>query len=253
MAIMLKESNMEDKSSSNVNIRIPFVPPLIIGISLILCAFVVRSTMIKVKGFGSTIQVTGAAFKPITSDFAIWEASIQTNAMDIAPGYVKMKKDLDLVKAFLAENGFAENQIEIGAVQVNQLYDREGRPSQYSLNQSVKVQLADVPRMSQLGIKASILLEKGVNLGFQNVRYIYNKIEDAKIEMIKAATENAKLRAEQLANTAGKNIGAPTSARVGVFQIRPLHSQEVSDYGMNDVTSVEKEIVCTVQISFLID
>lgn len=71
--------------------------------------------------------------------------------------------------------------------------------------------------------------------------------------MIKAATENAQLRARQLAESTGRRIGAPTSARVGVFQIRPRNSQEVSDYGVNDVTSIEKEIVCTVQATFLIE
>ena len=74
-----------------------------------------------------------------------------------------------------------------------------------------------------------------------------------KLEMIKAATENAKLRAEQLANTTGKKVGSPQTAKVGVFQIRPSHSQDVSDYGINDVRSIDKEIACTVHISFLID
>jgi hypothetical protein len=244
---------MDTKSESTYNLRIQPIPPLIIGLALILCALIVRNTIISVKRTGQTVQVTGAAFKPITSDYAIWEASIQTTSVDVASGYAKMKRDLDLTKVFLGENGFDETKCEIGAVQVNQNYDREGRPANYNLIQQVKVSLADVPRISRLGQQTSALLEKGVNLGYQNIRYIYTKLEDAKIEMIRAATENAKLRAEQLANTTGKSIGAPTSAKVGVFQIRPLHSQEVSDYGMNDVTSIEKEIVCTVSISFLID
>ena len=242
-----------EKESTNFNLKIPVYPPLIIGLCLVVCALVVRSTMIQIKGFGRSIQVTGAAFKPISSDYAIWEASIQTNSVDLAAGYAKLKRDLELTKAFVSENGFKEGQYEIGTVQVSQLYDREGKPTQYSLTQPIKIELADVPRISELGRRASSLVEKGVNLGFQNIRYVYTKLEDAKIEMIKAATENAKIRAEQLASTTNQKVGAPMSARVGVFQIRPLHSQEVSDYGMNDVSSIEKEIVCTVQISFLIE
>ena len=244
---------METKAETTYNLRIWPLPPIIIGLALITCAVIVRNTIISVKGLGQTVQVTGAAFKPITSDFAIWEASIQTTSADVASGYVKMKRDLELTRAFLAENGFAESAYEIGAVQVNQNWDREGRPANYNLNQQIRISLAAVPRISTPGQATSPLLEKGVNLGYQNIRYIYTKLEDAKIEMIRAATENAKLRAEQLASTTGKSIGAPTSARVGVFQIRPLHSQEVSDYGLNDVSSIEKEIVCTVSISFLID
>jgi hypothetical protein len=239
--------------NSSVKLTIHPLPPIIIGLALIVCAFVVRSTVIEVKGFGRAIQVTGSAIKPITSDFAIWEASIQATSLDLTTGYAKVKKDLELLKAFMTENGFDEKTYEIGPVQVNRSFDREGKPSQFMLSQPVKLQLADVPRITELGKKASVLIEKGVELGMQNIRYTYSKLEDVKIEMIKAATENAKIRAEQLASTTNQKVGAPTNARVGVFQIRPLHSQEVSDYGMNDVTSIEKEIVCTVQISFLIE
>lgn len=74
-----------------------------------------------------------------------------------------------------------------------------------------------------------------------------------KIEMIRAATENAKQRAQQLAEITGRKVGAPASARVGVFQIRPLNSQEVSDMGMSDERSIDKEIVSTVNVSFLFE
>lgn len=70
--------------------------------------------------------------------------------------------------------------------------------------------------------------------------------------MIRAATENAQLRARELAESSGRKFGTPSSARVGLFQIRPRNSQEASDYGVNDVTSIEKEIVCIVQARFLI-
>ena len=242
-----------EKEFTKVSLKLQPIPPLIIGLCLIVCALIVRSTLIQIRSFGRTIQVTGAAFKPITSDFAIWEAKLQCNSTDLATGYAQLKRDLELTRAFMSENGFKDNQYQIGTVQTSQMFDREGRPTQCSLTQPIKIELADVPRIGELGRRASSLVEKGVNLGFQNIRYVYTGIEDVKIEMIKAATENAKIRAEQLASTTGQKVGAPTNARVGVFQIRALHTQEVSDYGMNDVTSIEKEVVCTVQISFMID
>ncbi len=243
---------MEDKKSNDENPG--FLPGMvIIGLALVICAFVVRSTMIQIKGFGRTIQVTGAAFKPITSDFAIWEGNLQTSAMSLSAASAKLSRDADAVKAFLASSGFKDGEFEIGPVQVYRSYDREGQPTSYNLSQTIRTQAPDVARITQLSTAASALIQQGVELVSMPPRYVYTKLEDVKIEMIKAATENAKLRAEQLAETAGKEIGAPTSARVGVFQIRPIHSQEVSDYGINDVSSIEKEIVCTVNISFLVE
>ncbi len=236
-----------------------------LSVALILCALIIRSTIIKVKGFGQTLSVTGAAFKPITSDFAIWEVGFSASAPSVEAAFAKMKRDLELVKAFFKENGFGETAYRIGSVQVNRNFDQQGQPTGFTLVQSVTIELADVEKISRLAKQSSALVEKGVELNSQsmvggwersggpNPRYIFTKLEDLKVELIKAATENARLRAEQLAQTTGKKVGAPVSARIGVFQIRPLHSQEVSDYGVNDMSSIEKEIVSTVNISFLIE
>lgn len=39
---------------------------------------------------------------------------------------------------------------------------------------------------------------------------------------------------------------------MGVFQITPLYSTEVSDYGINDTTSIDKEITAVVNCEFII-
>ena len=231
----------------------PFFSAAVIGLALIICTLIVRSALITVKGFGRVISVTGAATKPITADFAIWEGKVQVSSGELTTAYSKINGALSEVRSFLAQNGFAEKDYEIGAIQINRSMDRESQAVTYILSQTAKLGSQDVERIKLLSTQASTLIEKGIEFTSSNPRYICTKLDNFKVEMIKAATENAKLRAEQLAQYTGKKVGAPTTARVGVFQIRPLHSQEVADYGINDVTSIEKEIVCTVQISFLVE
>ncbi len=226
---------------------------VIFGISLIICAGIIRSTILEVKGYGRTVTVTGAAYKPITSDYAVWEANLQASALDLASASSKLNRDLGEVVKFLATNGFPETEYQIGPVQISRSYDRDGNPGRYMLYQSLKMEMSDVVRITEVARSASSLVQEGVELASFPPRYIFTGLEAVKLEMIQAATENAKLRAEQLAGATGRKVGAPISARVGVFQIRPLHSQEVSDYGMNDVSTVEKEIVCTVHINFMMD
>ena len=43
------------------------------------------------------------------------------------------------------------------------------------------------------------------------------------------------------------------SVRMGVFQITPRHSTEVSDYGINDTSSLEKDITAVVRVTFAVD
>ena len=83
--------------------------------------------------------------------------------------------------------------------------------------------------------------------------YLYRKLDALKIEMLAAATENAKQRAENMARATGNKIGSIRSARMGVFQITPSTSTDVSDAGINDTSSPDKKVTAVVTASFSID
>jgi hypothetical protein len=226
---------------------------VILGIALIVCTVLAGRTVVKVKGFGQQITVTGAAYKPITSDYSIWEGTINAGAPTLEPAYREIARDLKTVESFLQDQGFTPEQYEIGTIQISKEYNRDRVLTGYTLRQTVTIELPDIARITKLAKQASALIERGVEFESRKPRYLYTELDALKLEMIKAATENAKLRAQQLAETTDREVGAPVSARVGVFQIRPRHSQEVSGMGLSDVWSIEKEIVSTVHVSFLIE
>ena len=232
--------------TGKVNITIA----LILGAALIISAVIVSITIVNVKGFGQTISVTGAAYKPIRSDLAVWDGYLSATSADLGAAYATMKTDLAKVRQFLREQGFDSSAYALGTLSLTKNYNRERVITGYTLRQKVTVELEDVDRISRLANQASSLIEKGVEFESMAPRYLFTKLDEMKLEMIQAATENAKFRAEKLAESTGRGVGAPRSARVGVFQIRPLHSQQVSDYGINDVTSIDKEIASTVHVSF---
>ncbi|WAM34206.1 hypothetical protein OTK00_000385 [Caldicellulosiruptor morganii] len=70
--------------------------------------------------------------------------------------------------------------------------------------------------------------------------------------MLSLATEDAVRRAKQIAKSTGSSVERLKSASMGVFQITPLYSTEVSDYGINDTTSIDKEITAVVNCEFII-
>jgi hypothetical protein len=79
---------------------------------------------------------------------------------------------------------------------------------------------------------------------------MYTKIADLKVTMLAEATKDARKRAEMIAENAGNTLGKLKYADMGVIQITPLYSNEVSDYGMNDTYSLEKEITAIVHCEF---
>ncbi|MFC1576844.1 hypothetical protein ACFL3N_00715 [Candidatus Omnitrophota bacterium] len=81
----------------------------------------------------------------------------------------------------------------------------------------------------------------------------YTKIAELKVEMLAKATEGAKRRAVSMASSAGNKIGLMRSARMGIFQINPVNSYDVSWYGNNDTSSYEKKVRAVVSASFAIE
>lgn len=70
--------------------------------------------------------------------------------------------------------------------------------------------------------------------------------------MIGRATNNARERAIRIAREGKFKLGPIASVRVGIFQITPLHSTAVSDYGMNDTSTIDKEIKSVVEIRYFV-
>ncbi|MBN1212977.1 MAG: SIMPL domain-containing protein [candidate division Zixibacteria bacterium] len=226
---------------------------LILGLALIICSVVVSAGFIRIKGYGRTVSVTGAAYKEITSNYAVWEGNISVTAPTMAAASAELKNSRSLTERFLEREEIPPDIIEFQPVNICKIYDRERVLTGYSLNQTVKVEMADVGRITRLARSASVLIEQGVEFNSRPPQYLFTGLDSLKLEMIQVATENAKLRAERLAHTTDRSVGAPTSARVGIFQIRPRHSQDVSGMGISDVSSVEKEIVSTAHISFILE
>jgi hypothetical protein len=229
------------------------VAAFLLAAAFIVCTVIGTRAFVRVKGFGQTIAVTGSASKPIRSNRALWEGAVAVSAASVEEAYAALKSDLALAEQFLAKEGLQQTQYELGTVQISKTINREGMLTGYNLRQSVKVAMDNVDRVTDLSKNSAALVEAGVEFYAERPRYLFTGLDALKIEMIKAAMENAQLRAQQIAEATGRNVGAPTAARVGVFQIRPQNSQEVSDMGMSDVTSIDKEIVSTVSVSFLFE
>ena len=94
------------------------------------------------------------------------------------------------------------------------------------------------------------LLNEGVAFRSDPPQYLYTKLADIKVTMLAEATKDATKRAGMIAENAGSKLGDLTYADMGVMQITPLYSKEVSDYGINDTYSLEKEITAVVHCTF---
>lgn len=71
--------------------------------------------------------------------------------------------------------------------------------------------------------------------------------------MLEKATANGRERVVKLISASDASIGALRSASQGVFQITPINSTDVSSYGINDTSTINKAIKAVVTVQYEIE
>ena len=159
----------------------------------------------------------------------------------------------------MISKGIPDNQITISSITTTTLKKRDNEGNEtsettgYTLRQQVEVRSTDVDKIAQIAREATELINQGILLESNAPQYSYTKLGDLKIEMLGEAAKDAKVRAEKTADSTGNKIGAVRSARMGVMQITAADSTEVSDAGISDTSSIDKDVTAVVNISFAVD
>lgn len=231
-----------------------------IAAATIVSSIILSQGFLKITKFvREQINVTGSAQKDIKSDLIVWRGSFSRRKPALSDGYKALKEDLNKVRAYLAAKGVKDNEIIVSQIATETIYKKNEKGNNtntveaYDLSQYVEVKSKDVDRITQVSRESTELIDQGVEFFSGMPEYFYTKLDELKIEMLAKATENAKLRAENMVKATGNKIGFIRSARMGVFQITPITSTEVSDWGVNDTSSLEKKVTAVVSASFAIE
>ena len=98
------------------------------------------------------------------------------------------------------------------------------------------------------------LLEQGISIESGTPQYIYTKLGELKVEMLAAASADARARADHIVEAAGGDeIARLLGADMGVININPPNSRASSWDGNNDTSSVEKDIITIIHATFELD
>jgi hypothetical protein len=226
----------------------------VLGVGLVVAALVFGIFFYNSRASDDTIAVVGAATKRFTSDIVKWRITLSrdTGLDDVGSGYPRIREDLAFLRALLADKAISESDITVQPINMNSRYGREGGVVGYQLMQSVFVITSKIDVIEDLALNPSVLTEKGAVLQNSSLEYFYSKLADIKTELLAEAAKDARRRAEEIARSSDMSLGSVVSLRSGVFQITEPFSTEVSDYGMYNTQTKQKDITVTVRASFKI-
>ena len=231
---------------------------LFLALGMVVSSYLVSSTVQRVKLANQTIRVKGYTEREITSDIVEWRGEVQTRDPDLVTAYSRLEKDFGEVLAFIQKQGISGEEIKISPVSTRTLYKKTEKGSNtneiegYVLEQAIEIHSGNVELVSRLSRETTSLIRRGIHFSAGDPKYFCSRINDIKIELLGEATRNALLRAQQLARNSGSEVGNLRSCSQGVFQITPLYSTDVSNYGRYDTGTIEKAAKAVVTVEYSI-
>lgn len=233
---------------------------VIFALAIIISAAILGNAVVNRNKKSGTIDVTGLGEQNFSSDLVVWEGNFSRESYDIKDAYAALEKDRKAVTEYLTQKGIPRELIIFKAVNTNPQYEQNYSANGnfigqtflgYQLNQSIQIESAEVDKVEQISREITELLLQGVKFYSQPPRYYYTKLESLKIEMISKATEDARLRAERIAENSGSTLGPLIAANMGIFQITGQNSAENYSWGGTlNTSSKEKTASITMRLSY---
>lgn len=226
---------------------------LVIAIGGIIGATIIKGAISK-----DVISVTGSYSQNVVSDSGAFEFEIKANASNKAAAYALMNKQRPVVIKYLKEQGFEDKDIEIKTSRGYDVYEvnyngmSTNKIIGFNASQTIFVRSNDVQKIKKVSTDITNLTAKGIDVSVYEPSYFYSKLSDLKVKMLEEATKDAKQRASAMLKATHNRVGKIQSVRMGVFQITPINSTNVSDMGINDTTTIEKKITSVANVTFSI-
>ena len=236
---------------------------IIFGLAIVIAAYLLGNAVVNRNKTEGTVDVTGLGKADFTSDLIVWEGSFARESFDLQQAYGDLEQDKKVISEYLQSKGITAEELVFNAVNSHKntraKYSNDGKYMGeeflgYVLNQSLQIDSNDVEKVETISREITELLNKGIQFYSQAPRYYYTKLADLKIEMISKATEDARIRAEKIAENSGSTLGDLISAKMGIFQITGQNSNE--DYswgGTYNTSSKEKTASITMKLSYEVE
>lgn len=245
-----------------------FKSTIIIGVAIIITAFILGQSFKKRNENLDSISVIGLGSKDFVSDEILWSGSFTATSMDIKSAYSKIISDQKIVSDYFIGKGFKSNEFSFGAVnfqkkfreikvsnssdeyiKTEQVFD--GYEATQSISFSAKKNPELMKRIEEVSNKTSELINSGIELTSNTIQYTYSDLPSLKQSLIENATKDASQRANKIVNTADGDLGKLKDASMGVFQITGQGSTEEDSYGgNNDQFSKNKTARITVRLQY---
>lgn len=226
---------------------------LLLAVGIALAGYFVSQTLYKSKMALNTADVKGLAERRVQADTAYWSIRYTVAGRDrseVPKLYEASEADQKRIIDLLKDSGFVDSEIKPGVISYrNQEFRDENQnlvEQKHFLIGEIEVQTQKVQLVAEGRARLNALIAEGLDVQNNPPAYHFTKLNDIKPEMLKEATMNARIAANEFASNAGVNVGGIRSARQGGFVIRDVGE----NYG--DTRKIEKDVRVVTNVTFFL-
>ncbi len=235
---------------NNVNGSALVAAALLVGAGIATAGYFVGQTIYNSQVAINVAEVKGLAEKRVSADRAFWKIqyTVSGTRADMARLYEQSEADQKKIVALLIESGFESSELSPGVIDTSSEEFRDENQKlveeKFQLIGSIDVETAKVRKVAEVRSKLNTLVAQGLAITNNPPAYHFTRLNEIKPEMVKEATTNARIAANEFAVNAGVKVGGIKDAQQGGFLIRDVGEE----YG--DTKNIEKDVRVVTTITF---
>lgn len=229
------------------------VGAFLLSIGIALAGYFISNTLYNSKVALNTADVKGLAERRVEADKAYWPIQYTVTGKskaEIPKLYEESESDQKKIISLLKNSGFSDDEIVPGVINYLKKEFRDENQQlveeKHLLVGEIEVQTLNVRLVSEVRSKLNTLIAQGLDVKNNPPAYHFTKLNEIKPAMLKEATKNARLAANEFATNAGVQVGGIRSARQGGFVIRDVGQ----NYG--DTKKIEKDVRVVTNVTFFL-
>lgn len=222
-----------------------------VALGLAAGGYFVGQTLYNAKVALNTAEVKGLAERRVMADRVNWQLvyKVQGKSREEIPRlYEEAEEHQQTIINLLKTGGFTEKEIQLGVLDYvySEFRDDDQRlvDQTHSLVGDISVETDQVDLVSEVRSKVNKLMVQGIDLVNNPPAYRFTRLNEIKPDMLREATKNARIAANEFAENAGVDVGGIRNARQGSFFVRDAGAE----YG--DTAKIEKDVRVVTTITF---
>jgi len=179
------------------------------------------------SGAPGYITVKGLSEREVDANVGIWTIAFEAIDGDLEGVNKKIKKQTEVLIAFLKQQGFIDKEIIHGTPEFCYIGKNEAQVLRNSIKMEMVVHSSNVALLYETVQKSQELMKLGVCITYHRwdgpVKFIFTELNKIKPSMIQEATINARKAAKQFTSDANLSLGKLRNAFQGTFSIEDTH------------------------------